>query len=296
MWTRLVPLAALLTLACLTVPDSAVHPTTITLTKVDSAESVDFSDEVVWILVLGSDARAGQDVNSGNTDAIHLVGLDLPSHRAVDIGIPRDFYIDLPGTGPERGLDRINTALDAGGPDLASQAVDDLMGIKPHYVFVVGFDGLRDMVGTVRGVTVFADQPVPDLDIRRGRNHLDGRETLAYARTRDLTGDDFARSANQQQIMLGILRQVLAHEGETGFIEDGVLAALQGLETDLPPTELYRLGRAVTQIDPDLVTICVLTGDDFETESGDQVLDPDEEAAQRLGRDIRNDAQINGDC
>ena len=35
--------------------------------------------------------------------------------------------------------------------------------------------------------------------------------------------------------MLGILRVLLTRQDEDGFIEDGVLAALQGLETDLPP-------------------------------------------------------------
>ncbi len=87
-WPRLGALAAVLTFACLLVPDSAVHPTTLHLTKEENAESIDFADDVVWLLVLGSDARPGQDVESGNTDAIHLVGLDLPSHRATDIGIP----------------------------------------------------------------------------------------------------------------------------------------------------------------------------------------------------------------
>ena len=36
-------------------------------------------------------------------------------------------------------------------------------------------------------------------------------------------------------------------------MERGTLAALAGLDTDLAPTELYRLAQAVTLIDPDRV-------------------------------------------
>jgi LCP family protein required for cell wall assembly len=295
-WRHLAPLAAVLALACLIVPDSAVHPTTISLTKVESAESVDFSDELVWILVLGSDARPGQDVESGNTDAIQLVGLDLPSHRAAGIGIPRDAWVQLPG-----GFDRINAALREGGPDLVSAEVADLVGITPHYVLVAGFDGFRDMVDSIGGVTVRADEPVDDdrldLHLRRGANELDGTETLNYARTRTpFAGGDFTRSANQQDIMMGILRRLLAREDDEGVMESGALAALQGLSTDLAPTELYRLALAITQVRPDRVTTCVLTGEDYVTSGGANVILVHEEAARRLGRDVRDDAHLDRGC
>jgi LCP family protein required for cell wall assembly len=295
-WWRLTPLAAVLALAGLIVPDSAVHPTTISLTKVESAESVDFSDDVVWLLVLGSDARPGQDVESGNTDAIQLVGLDLPSHRAAGIGIPRDSWVELP-----EGLDRINAALREGGPDLVSTVVADLVGITPHYVLVAGFDGFRDMVDSVGGITVRADEPVDDdrldLHVRRGPNDLDGTEALNYARTRiPFAGGDFTRSANHQHIMMSILRRLLAREDDEGVMESGALAALQGLGTDLSPPELYRLALAITQVRPDRVTTCVLTGEDYVTVGGADVILVHEEAARRLGRDVREDARFDRGC
>ena len=133
-------------LAGLTVPNAAVHPATFSLTEVETAKDVDFSDGVVWILALGSDARPGQDVLEGNSDAIQLVGLDLASGRAAGIGIPRDSWLEIPG----HGLDRINHAMSLGGPDLTAEVVADLVGIQPNYVFVAGFDGFRDMVDTHR--------------------------------------------------------------------------------------------------------------------------------------------------
>ena len=76
------------------IPDAGTHQTTISLTRVESAKSVDFADGVVWILVLGSDARPGQELTQGNSDVIQLVGIDLQSGRAAGIGIPRDSYFE----------------------------------------------------------------------------------------------------------------------------------------------------------------------------------------------------------
>jgi LCP family protein required for cell wall assembly len=248
---------------------------------------VDFSDEVVWILALGSDAE-------DHTDAIHLVGLDIPARRAAGIGIPRDFWVDLPD-----GEARINEALaKEDGQDILIAEVEELVGITPQFVVLAEFDGFRDLVDTIGGVTVHADEPVPDLGVRRGPNDFDGAEALEYARTRvPFVGPgDLIRSANQQQIMMGILRQLLAREDEVGFMEGGAVAALQSLDTNLGPTELYRLAQAVTQIRPDRVGLCVLTGTDETTSGGAAVLIPNYEAAERIGADVRDDARFDGDC
>ena len=46
--------------------------------------------------------------------------------------------------------------------------------------------------------------------------------------------------ANQQGLLQAILVQLRDHEAEEGFMESGALAALQHLDTNLSPLELYR--------------------------------------------------------
>ncbi len=102
---------------------------------------------------------------------------------------------------------------------------------------------------------------------------FDGAGALEYARTRlGLVGGDFERAAHQQELMLGILDQLREHEDEEGFIEQGTLSALQGLRTDLAPTELYQLAQAVTLIRPDRVDTCVLIGEPLTTPDGAEVI------------------------
>ena len=298
---HLAGLALVLAFAALVLPDAAVHPVTYSLTRVETARHVDFDDGVVWILVLGSDARPGEQLTEARTDAIQLVGIDLQAGRAAGIGIPRDSWVEVPG----EGLNRINEAMRLGEPeqgtDLAAKVVAQLVGITPDYVFLAGFDGFKAMVGAIGGVGVRADKgfhdPEFDLTVKKGRNHFDGTDALDFARSRKkLEAGDFARSANQQRVMLGILGELRAHEDEDGFMERGTLAALGGLQTSLAPTELYRLAQAVTQVDPDRVTTCVIGGAPMTTSAGAQVIEVDKAQARRLGDAARETARLPRDC
>jgi LCP family protein required for cell wall assembly len=297
LWRGGVRLGVVLALAGLLVPPSVVHPTTIALTRVQSAKDVDFADGVVWILALGSDARDGEDLLEGRTDAIQLIGLDLESGRAAGLGVPRDTLLDIPGVGSSR----INVAMrESNGTDLTAELVADLTGITPDYVLLSGFDGFRDMVDTIGGVEVRSDVAFDDeefdLHVRKGVNDFNGTEALDYARTRDLPNSDYGRMANQQQMLLGILRNLRANEDEEGFMERGTLSALSGLRTELAPTELYRLAQAITLVRPDRVELCVLTGTDESTELGEQVIILDTAEVRRIGADVEDDLRYDEGC
>lgn len=289
----------ILTALALVIPTSTVQPAVISLTTVETARAVDFGEGVLWVLVLGSDARPGTPVAEGRTDAIQLVGLNWRRRSAVSIGIPRDSWVEL--TGPDPGFDRINAALADGGTEVAARAVADLVGITPDLVLVTGFQGFEDMVEAVGEVEV--DSPVAfpanehDLVVRRGANRFSADEALSFARIRrGLSGDDLARSANHQRLMLGVLQQLRTQEDDEGFMEAATLAALGGLETDLGPVELYRFAQAVTGIDPSRTLGCVIGGTPFTTDAGASVLRPDVQQARALGEDARDDALLQGGC
>lgn len=284
----------LLAVVALVVPGATVHPTTLSLSQGTAAKSVDFEDGVVWVLVLGSDAEDGSSLRQGNTDAIELLALDLESGAAAAIGIPRDFWVGLP-----KGSARINQAYREGGASLAAQEVDELVGVAPNFVLATGFDGFRSMTDTVGGVDVVSTERFFTDDegmlVHRGINHFNGQEALDFAATRSNLGSDLRRAANTQALLLGFLRQMRQREAETGFMERTTSSAIGGLQTDLPPTDLYRLAQAITQVDPKKVTGCIITGR-FATREGASVIIPDHPLAQRLGRDAAKDAELDPGC
>jgi LCP family protein required for cell wall assembly len=288
---------AVLALALLILPGPAPHPTSLSLVRLESAGAVDLGDGVVWILAVGSDADPGEDLVSGRADAIQLVGLDVDARRAVAIGIPRDFYVEVPGPDDR---DRINSGLERGGPEVMARLVEDLTGIEAQYVVTSGPELFAEMVDAVGGLTVrsrfaFVDSE-SGLRIRRGSNRLDGEQAAAFAGSRELPGDDFGRSANQQALLRAVLAKVRAQEDRPGFLETGALAAFRGLETDnLAPTEIYRFAHAIAEIDPRRVTTCVLGGTPFTTSAGAAVIIPDKGQVRRVARDAR-DARLDRGC
>jgi polyisoprenyl-teichoic acid--peptidoglycan teichoic acid transferase len=282
----------MLALLALVVPGAAVRPTTVSLSRVETAKSVDFEDGVVWVLVLGRD-------DEDHTDTIELLAFDGETGAASAIGIPRDSWVRLPD-----GKARINEAWsqgggEQGGADLAARTVGELVGVDPDFVLVTGFEGFLAMSEEVGEVEVRSPQAFKTdqgLAVRRGPNRFDAEQALDFARSRDNLQDDFDRMANNQALLLGYLRSLRAHEDERGFMEDVTLAALGGLETDLAPTDLYRLAQAVTQVDPNRVTGCLVTGTPFTSGGGAEVIRADRPLAQRLGDDARNDATLEPGC
>ncbi len=197
-------------------------------------------------LVLGSDRRS--TTGPGRSDSILLVRVDPARNRIVQLSIPRDLRVTIPG----HGDDRINVAYALGGPALAIRTVRALTGIPINHVVLVDFSGFRDLVDALGGVTI--DNPEKIISnsfdghpwrFGKGRLHLDGRHALAYARVRENTANpadnDLTRGLRQQRVL-----QAIAH----GLASPGTLLHLprvgrtigKPLTTDLTADDLLELG------------------------------------------------------
>ena len=293
---RWIVLGLVLAVTALVVPDSAVRVPTIALIKTDTVRGVVHDDQVLWFLALGSDARPGEARLRTRADAIQMVGVNLRTGHGSVIGIPRDSWVDIPG----HGSNRVNAALYFGGPQLMATTVGNLVGVQPDYVVVTTFTGFRAMVQAIGGITVDSRLAFTDDNmigsIKQGPNRLNGFEALFFSRARHfLPRGDFDRSANQQETLRGILRQVRAREDEPGFMERSTYAVMKHLNTNLSPTELFRLAENLTVVDPGRFRGCVLNGT-IGTVNGASIVFPDRAQAQRLGNEARNDGQFDQGC
>jgi LCP family protein required for cell wall assembly len=293
---RLLALGTVLAVAALVMPPATVRHTDTSLVRVRTAQAVDHPRDVVWILCLGSDARPGQRLTGTRADAIQMVGLNLRTGAGTMIGIPRDSYVAIAG----HGRNKINASMFFGGPQLMADSVGRLVGVRPDYVFTTGFLGFRGMVRAIGGVTVysryaFSDSVRPQ-GYHHGKNRLNPFQALIFGRVRHpLPRGDFDRSANQEELLRSILREVRAHESQPGFMERGLLASVKFMNTDLSPAELYRLAQAVTTIKPWKLKGCVVQGPTGNV-GGASVVFPDVGQARRLGNDARRDGTLNHGC
>jgi LCP family protein required for cell wall assembly len=162
----------------------------------------------IFVLVIGSDARPDQAIESQRADSIHIVSINPAEHRATIVGIPRDSFVDI----PDHGQDKIDAALFFGGPELVVETVEQLTGLKMDYWAMTGFASFEAMVDDVDGLVVDVPFAMSDEASRAffepGVQRLDGDNALAFARNRhDLPSGDFGRSEDQGLLMVSALAQ-----------------------------------------------------------------------------------------
>lgn len=213
----------------------------------------------VFVLLIGNDARPGDDVSRG--DALHLVGVNPATGQATILNIPRDTWTSIPG----HGVDKINAAYSFGGPVAQARAVSAFVGVDIPWVISTGFDGLMGMVDDLGGVDVDVPFPMADADsgafFDAGPNHFLGGEALAFSRNRHFEGGDFVRTANQTMIIVAALAKLRA-AGPSGANTVKWLSVLLRHSTfdggSVP--DLYRLGRLALSIDPANVRSVTMPG------------------------------------
>ena len=292
--TRLATLAVVLAVVALVVPDSAVKPTEFVLVKVDHGSASSLDSKVIWVLAVGSDARPGEDFTHTRGDALQLIGINTQTHSAAIIGVPRDSWVDIPG----HGMDKINSSLYYGGPQLLGRVVGNLIGIQPQYVFVTRFQYFIHMVTRIHGIDIrnpfaFSDTYLKPKGFPAGRIHLSGYDAMAYSRIRhSLPTGDFERSAHQEIVLRAIQRKVAANAHNPGFIERGVLDAMSHMYTTLKPSELFRLAEAMAQVDPSKVRSCVVQGGIGTSSYGASIVLPYVSQARDMGNQARHDASL----
>jgi LCP family protein required for cell wall assembly len=221
-------------------------------------------DDPVNVIVLGSDTREGltpgeqevlgttEDVGGRRSDTLILVHLDPRREKAILVHFPRDLRVEIPG----RGMDKINTAYNVGGPNLVVDTVKRFTGLPIHHYVEVNFVGFREVVDSLGGVRVCVDRPMIDalsgLRIEKaGCSTFNGRRALAFVRARNVEGDaipDFSRIARQQQFIRALLNKLL----RVGtLVNPGVVRNVaENITTDarLSTTDLLSLGNELRSL------------------------------------------------
>jgi LCP family protein required for cell wall assembly len=222
------------------------------------------------LLLLGSDA--GRDRWSRRMDVMLLVEIDVDTGKVAMIGLPRNLinaplppgaahdavacgcfrdllnalYVEAtvrhpdrwPGTGSLAGIGAVRSV------------VSELTGRPVDAVLVADLWGVIKVVDAMGGIDINVpasvyDARYPDpvygkmeLYIKAGKQHFDGREALAYARSRH-QDSDYGRMARQQTLLLAIRKNLGV---DTILNAPKLFKAARGFTwTDLPRSSLPNL-------------------------------------------------------
>ncbi|HEU4323710.1 MAG TPA: LCP family protein [Roseiflexaceae bacterium] len=225
-------------------------------------------DDPVNILLLGTDARPGEEVS--RTDAIIVVHIDPRTDRVSMLSLPRDLWVSVPGYGKAR----INAAYPIGeksfgkhyGPAMAKQTVSKLLDIPIHHFVLVNFDGFKTLIDRLGGITIdvpkeIDDPSYPTEDYRTikvhfdsGPQQMDGDRALIYARTRH-ADSDFGRNQRQQQVLMAIFDRVRERGvlSQITSLDDYTDALRDSIRTDVTKNDMLSLTSLVPRLSPERV-------------------------------------------
>ena len=181
------------------------------------------------ILVLGSDRRqrnskepGAETSGYGRSDTIMLIRTG--GGHAARLSIPRDTVLEIPG----HGLQKINAAHAYGGPAESIQVIKRWLGIPINHLVEVNFENFPQLIDALGGVDYTGGCVYSRLDggfirggytlrLSAGSHHLDGRQALALARTREnlcaSNQNDINREEHQQALFNAMKGALLSPSG-----------------------------------------------------------------------------------
>jgi polyisoprenyl-teichoic acid--peptidoglycan teichoic acid transferase len=190
-----------------------------------------------------------------------LLRTDPGRHRLVYLSIPRDLRASIPGNGEQK----INAAMQIGGPKLAVETADQLFGpgLQVNHVVVVDFGAFVQLIDAVGGIDVNVPENIlsnrfdcpyststrcsqwEGWRFHKGVQHMDGHRALIYSRIREnrlnRADSDISRGQHQQDVMQATLSKLAS--ASTFFrlpFSGGDL--MKPLATDMSTWQFMQLG------------------------------------------------------
>ena len=196
------------------------------------------------IIVMGIDERS-DDV--GRSDTLFVVMFDSKTKAASLLSVPRDTRVRIEG----HGWDKINHAYAYGGQKLTQKTVEELLGIKVNNYVMVDFKGFEGLVDAIGGIDIDVEKDMYyhdtwdgfTVDLKKGRQHLNGKTAIQYVRFRDEEGD-IGRIRRQQHFLMAVYDKITSADMLLHI--PGLAKQLTSMvKTDMPLSDMIDIGRAL---------------------------------------------------
>lgn len=217
-----------------------------------------------YMVIMGVDKREGESV--ARSDTLIVARVDPPQESVTLLSIPRDTRVRIPG----HGTQKINAAMALGGPALVIETVEEFTGLPITHYAEVDFNGFKEIVDALGGVTVNVPQKIQDpkagnydpeaYTIYAGEQRLTGAQALTFVRSREFPEGDLARIQNQQIFIKALLKQSLQFSN-TLRLPSLVNAVADNITTDMSLTELLRLANDMKGMDDDALMTASMPGE-----------------------------------
>jgi LCP family protein required for cell wall assembly len=177
----------------------------------------------------------------GHTDSMILMNINTANYKINMLSIPRDTLVEIPGY----GWQKVNSAFFLGGPDLAIETVEKLLGVKVNHYVILNTRGLIKLIDLMGGIRIFVDKDMYYVDnwgglkinLKKGVQTLNGEQAHGFIRFRAEPLGDVSRVQRQQEFMQTLLRKLATPSMliRTPWV---MAIAFENIRTDLSLKEL----------------------------------------------------------
>lgn len=220
----------------------------------------------VNVLLIGVDVSLGnrrQVLPISRSDTLMLVSFDPARNRVSALSIPRDTRVLI----PRFGENKVNAAYAYGGPGLTVRTVANFLGVPVHYYVKLGPQSFAKIIDAIGGVEIDVEKDMKYTDtwaglhinLKKGRQLLDGERAMHYARFRHDAAGDIGRVERQQKVLLALFYKLKSASSVLNAPQ--LLRAFsENTQTNLTFNELITLGAFTARLDSSDLKFATLPG------------------------------------
>ena len=183
--------------------------------KTTLRKTVPKATDPIGVLLIGTDDSASRGDEGGRSDTLIYATVNPKTNKTHLYSISRDIYSWV----DDNNYQKINAAYSIGKEQQCARAVEKLLDSPVDYYVSVNMDALVQIVDSLGGIDVenkfdftisIADtEPEYQESIGVGKQHINGRQALVYARMRyqDPEGD-VGRQKRQQEVIRQITKKL----------------------------------------------------------------------------------------
>ncbi|WP_337018003.1 LCP family protein [Oceanobacillus massiliensis] len=218
-------------------------------------EDINPVEDNVSVLFIGVDDSEHRNNQNSRSDALILATFNIKESSVKLLSIPRDSYVYIPEVDYSS---KINHAHAYGGPLATIETIEHLLEIPVDYYVRLDFNAFIEVVDTLDGIEFDVPYEMVELDsddneesihLYPGKQHVNGEEALALARTRKYDSD-IERGQRQQELLNAIINKAISTK--TFFRIDELVTAIgTNMKTNMTFEELksfflFGIGRDIS--------------------------------------------------
>lgn len=241
-------------------------------------EEVTIGDDPISILLMGIEDYETNGQN-GRADTLIVVTLNPSTKQMTMTTVPRDTRMEFTAVeaGQYAGFHKINASYTYGSitgygeEKLTIEKVEQLLDIPIDEYVAVNFDGFRDIVDALGGVTVDIKQPFYEKNFyvsgeyfhfEEGESLLNGEEALAFVRMRKHEANaNYSRDERQRQFIEATIDEAISTET---LFKMGEITNILGenVKTSFSPKEIFDLQQSYSSINTSGIKTFEIDGQD----------------------------------